>query len=692
MNDGYGGNEDFDYYAAADGGMAATSSSINHSNNSSIDGQPIIPPTPDDFKPAGSWGSYYRVGNMTRRKTAAHVMAEVDEDIDHAPEVDSLLDDEVEQDGLPHPVKKGLAKVLTKWDVIAYGVSSTIGAGIFVSTGAGTQAAGPAVMISFFLASLSCLFSAFAYCEFAARVPVSGSAYTFTYVCLGELAAWFIGWNLTLEYCISAAAVARAWASNLVLFFAQVGVTLPTWMNSIHLVGEEGTFLYSMSLLSALICILCTLLLLVGVKESSRVNMAVTIMNVSIILFVIIAGATYISFDNYVAAKPDNFNVTSGCEFPHQKVNLPTPSDNAPFQIQVTGTDSWLMPLSFSTDVKVSSTPVIHPAKGSYVANGLNGVLTGAALVFFAFVGFDSVTTLAEEVKSPKTDLPFGILVTLAISTTLYLGASFVIAGMVPWYCVDVNAPLAQAFQSAGNSWATTLISACTVTGLSATCLASLFGQPRIFYRMAKDGLIFKAFAKVHPKTQTPYWGTIITGGVAGTIALFLSIDSLQNMISIGTLMAFSTVCAGVIVMRYQPLPDNQLPMWKSSPVFWLLVFLVPATALCVCMRFHDELHFSILIVLFVLTIATVFGMSRLPVNEGNINPDLFMCPLCPWLPSLGILTNLYLIASLDWESYVRIAIWTVLGFAIYFVYGIRYSRLGYIDAMRKEISDARDA
>ena len=660
-----------------------------------------------DFSPSQPWSYYFTLNSLTRRKTTAIVMQEAAEDSGNpTPPSHSSTSRPVTPDPsepapiLPpaHPVAKvGLLKVLTVYDVIAYGVSSTIGAGIFVSTGAGALSAGPAVMVSFLLASVSCLFSAFAYCEFASRVPVSGSAYTFTYVTLGELAAWFIGWNLTLEYCISAAAVARAWASNFLLFFSQIGLHLPEWLASVALI-KDGEYLQSLSPLSAVICIVCTLVLLLGVKESSRVNMAVTVMNVSIILFIIIAGATYISTDNYTAAPPLpnvapalQCNTTAASALSTSSFLSPTPHSQTRYysvHLASSSASAFLPPsvsfLSSATPPPLGTLPNPAPGRGTYFPKGLNGVLTGAAQVFFSYVGFDSVTTLAEEVKRPKRDLPIGIISTLAISTALYVGATAVLAGMVPWYCVDINAPLARAFTFAGNHWATTLIAACTVTGLSTTVLASLFGQPRIFYRMSKDGLLFSLFQSLHPRSQVPYWGTIITGGVAALISFVLSIDSLQNMISIGTLMAFSTVCAGIVILRYQPPADLSQPVrpqtWRTNVVLFLFLFLLAAIALCVSLTNLSSVNVAVPILLFLAMLVPVVRLALLPQNRANPGNDIFLCPLVPYLPCAGIFTNVYLICSLDWESYVRIIVWTVLGFAIYFGYGIRYSRLGRKD------------
>ena len=362
-------------------GLLSSSSSV-----SSLPSDSIVPYS-SQFTPSQPWRYYFTLDSLTRRKTTAIVMQEASEDSGNPtpPSHDSTANPpDPSPDDPPVlappsvPVKVGLRKVLTVYDVIAYGVSSTIGAGIFVSTGAGALSAGPAVMVSFLLASLSCLFSAFAYCEFASRVPVSGSAYTFTYVTMGELAAWFIGWNLTLEYCISAAAVARAWASNFLLFFQQIGLTLPGWLASIQLISD-GDFFQSLSPLSAFICLACTLILLLGVKESSRINMAVTVMNISIIFFIIIAGSTYVSRDNFLATPADStIPAASQCNR-----TAPDASATQYALVYKTSSTSYIPSLSFqsyhpaSSDSPIRALPVPPPAKGSYFPNGLNGLLTG---------------------------------------------------------------------------------------------------------------------------------------------------------------------------------------------------------------------------------------------------------------------------------------------------------------------------
>jgi amino acid transporter len=667
-----------------------------HNNNNNMNGITVDKSSSSSnylLESAGSfqWRNMLNWNRMRQTKSVAIVMQEAAEDSGEAPSADGSGQP---SDGVQQ--SQSLQKVLTIYDIIAYGVGSTVGAGIFVTTGTGALNAGPAIVLSFTLASLSCLFSAFAYSEFASRVPVSGSAYTFTYVCLGELASWFIGWNLTLEYAISAAAVARGWSNNFVYFFDLIGAPVPSALNSISVNG--GSMIQEISILAAVICFICMGILLFGVKESSRFNMIMTIMNISVILFIIIAGSTYIDSKNW---------------------SIPIPAD-----------------LDTST-YKIGSSC----SKGGFFACGLNGILTGAAQVFFAYIGFDSVTTLAEEVKNPKRDLPIGIIVTLSISSALYIGASLVVTGMVPWYLLDQNRPLATAFKQVGNDWAATLIAGITVTGLTASTLTSLFGQPRIFYRMAKDGLLFRAFATLHPTTKAPLWGTIITGCSAAFIAFIFSLDALSNMISIGTLLAFSTVCGGIVILRYESpnRPRNSVPgedLQGSSPnnnysaenaallegpeyneevaipavkkllqplfrravcvsmdrilpsnsAVLLCIYLLPCVMVSVGLRESDTIPWAITIIFALLGVMIVLRIWYLPVDKANLpRSDQFICPLVPFLPCLGIFTNIYLITSLDFLSYVRVFIWTLIGFSIYFFYGIHHSRLS-LSTLRQQL------
>lgn len=610
---------------------------------------------------------------MTRTKSTAQVMHEAAEE-----EAESRTGGDDDGHGGLTPIQEGgMAKVLTVWDVIAYGIGSTLGAGIYAITGSGAAAAGPAIVVSFLVAATACLFSAFSYMEFAARVPIAGSAYTFTYVCLGELAAWFVGWNLTLEYAISAAVVARTWSSNLELFINQIGGNYPSWLSSISV---EWGITHDLSIMSAVICLVCMCILLLGVKESSNFNIFITFLNISVILFIIILGSFHVNSTNWTIPEPG--------------------SGKQP----------------------------------SYFPMGMNGVLTGAATAFFSYIGFDAVTTLSEEVKNPKRDVPIGIIATLVISTLLYVGTAIVVTGMQPWYEMAPNgsnqAPLATAFNYVGVKWAATLISGATVIAVTGSTLTSLFGQPRIFYRMAKDGLLFAPFGRLHPTTKAPLWGTIYTGFGAGIIAFLIPVETLANMISIGTLLAFSTVCAGVVILRFdrttvsldgshlmssvvahnpsEHLLGNEIAgaaqasyhttagpgahgsssadsdhveslrsRLFGSATFWLAIFLLPCVGFCASLRHSDTCPIWIMVLVGVSCFPPVIIIARMPICVYNLPKEgNFICPLVPYLPCLGIFTNCYLITSLDIFSYIRVIVWTAIGMSIYFGYGIFHSTL----------------
>eukprot|EP00753_Platysulcus_tardus_P009009 PLAT1762.1.p1 GENE.PLAT1762.1~~PLAT1762.1.p1 ORF type:complete len:604 (-),score=320.92 PLAT1762.1:106-1875(-) len=519
------------------------------------------------------------VERMTRKKTVEQTVKEI----------------EAESSGSSGPTLK---RALGLWDLVAYGLGSTVGAGIFVTTGkAAHTEAGPAVFLSFLISSFACLLSALCYAEFAARVPVSGSAYSFAYTTLGEAAAWFIGWNLTLEYGISAAAVARGWADYFANFFASVGLTLPWWMNDIDL---GGSYFSRASPLAAGIVLLVTIVLLLGVKESSRFNMVITVLNVIIIGFIVIYGSAHVDPANWTPFAP----------------------------------------------------------------HGASGVFTAAGIVFFSYVGFDAVCTLADEVKDPKRDLPRGIVLSLVASTLLYVAVAIVITGMVPSSKITLTAPLSDAFLSLKLNWAGSLVAFGSVTTLTATTLCSVFGQPRIFYRMAKDGLLFSAFASVS-KNQIPYIGTIVTGLSAGLIALVFDINELTNMISIGTLLAFSVVCASVLILRYDE-PEQKKPvMWLVVSFFFLSLLLGPLQTAGQWVLFF--------IVLAVLVAEAIALWRMRAVDMSGVS---FVAPYCPWLPCVGIAFNSRLIMGLPIASLYRLLIWTAIGFIIYFAYGVRNSKL----------------
>jgi len=515
----------------------------------------------------------------------------------------------------------GLPRVLSVFELIGYGVASTVGAGIFVTIGSAASDAGPAVLVSFLLAGFSSLLSALCYSEFASRIPISGSAYSFAYVAMGEFLGWFVGWNLTLEYAISASTVARGWSGYMLNFSSQALDFAPWWLEDIPIFG--GRF-FSFSWPAAAIVLVCTLILLRGVKESAQFNMVMTVVNLVIIIFVIIYAGTKVKVSNW-----DNF-------FPH----------------------------------------------------GIAGTWKAVGVVFFSYIGFDSVSTLAGEVARPERDLPIGIVGTLGIATTLYVGVSLAFTGMVNYADIASlgNAPLAQAFYGPNHSWAGYVVSAGSLTIMTATTLVSLVGQPRIFLQMAKDGLFFSLFGRVSQKTGTPFWGTVITGVISGVIAAFFRLDSLTEMISIGTLLAFIVVCAGVVILRFRSPPSDlqeldcdHTSVWGTwdewAVTAYLTLFMLASLLFSIAFTFFKHLQPWSMIPTGLIVVLTYIPLQMQEVKDP---PKTFTCPLVPFVPCLAILMNISFIVSLPIDSIIRLVIWTIIGMTIYFGYGIWNSKLNW--------------
>ncbi|KAN0008793.1 hypothetical protein ACTFIU_002086 [Dictyostelium citrinum] len=505
-----------------------------------------------------------------------------------------------------------LNKCLSIIDIISYGIGSTVGAGVFVSIGiAIATKAGPGTLLSFLFSAIACLISAFCYSEFSARIPVSGSAYTFAYVSLGEFMGWFVGWNLTLEYAISASAVARGWVGYFQVIFKIFGKDAPEWIN-----GYSINEWININPVAPVIIVICTIILVFGIKDSARFNMAITAINLLTITFFIILGSIHVDRSNW--------------------------------------------------------TP--------FLPFGMTGVFSGCSVVFFSYVGFDSVTTLAGEVKNPKRDLPIGIVGTLVIATTLYIGVTLVLSGMVNFIDVSQGSPLSDAFINNGldMKWAAMIIACGTLTSLTASTLCSLLGQPRIYLQMAKDGLFFEKFTSMNKK-QVPVFGTVFTGVFASILAIILDLDNLTNMISIGTLLAFTAVCAGVVVMRFRREDGGEDGFPSAFILFILFIFA------CV-FGISSKLGWNMWIQIALGACqAVIIGLLWLK-KQINI-PTSFRCPFNPILPCLGIVVNTFFIMHLDTPSFYRVAVWTALGSSIYFIYGIRHSKLNQLDTVDDSIN-----
>jgi basic amino acid/polyamine antiporter, APA family len=449
----------------------------------------------------------------------------------------------------------GLRKVLGPVQLTALGVGAIIGAGIFVLTGlAANQYAGPALALSFVVAGIGCTLAALCYAEFAAMVPVAGSAYTYAYATLGELMAWIIGWDLVLEYAVASSTVAHGWSHYFISFLSIFGIDLPhTWTSSpFDFDPATGHWVATgaiMNLPALLVVLAVTVILVIGIRESASFNAAMVILKLAVVAFVIVVGTGYI--------KPANWR---------------------PF-----------MPYGFP------------------------GVLRGAAYIFFAYIGFDSVSTHAEEARNPQRDVPIGIIVSLLLCTVLYILVAGVLTGMVPYDKIDLDAPVAQAFATRGLATAQFLIAAGAVVGITSVLLVLLLSQARILLALARDGLISRRFfGTIHPRFRTPHKATILTGILVALAGALFPLKLLADLVNIGTLMAFVVVCAAVIVMR----------------------------------RTNPDL------------------------------PRPFRTPFMPWVPIGGILMNLALMFSLGWENWLRLAVWLAIGLVIYFSYGRRHSRL----------------
>jgi basic amino acid/polyamine antiporter, APA family len=424
----------------------------------------------------------------------------------------------------PSMEKQRLRRTLGPATLVFLGIAGIIGTGIFVLTGtAARNYAGPAVAISFVIAGLVAGLAALAYAELSSMIPVAGSAYTYSYAGMGEIVAWIIGWDLVLEYAVGAMVVAQGWAGYVNGLLEQAGLGLPGALLAGPLEGGV------VNLLAILIVLGVTALLVYGIQESASVTNALVVVKLAIIAFVIFLGFTLINDINYVPFIPDPVTTDAGDR-----------------------------------------------------VYGISGIITAAGLVFFAYIGFDALSTTAEETRNPRRDLPLAIIVSLAVSTALYVLVSLVLVGMEPYLEIDTQEPLGQSFQDRGYAWAAALIRVGAAAGITGVIVVLLLSQPRIFYSMARDGLLPSVFAKVHPTFKTPWVATVSTGLVVALVAGFVPLDILATVVNIGTLFAFAVVSVSVIVLRYQQ-PDATRGYRVPGPP-WLLPGL--GTLVCVGLIF----------------------------------------------------------------------------------------------------------
>jgi basic amino acid/polyamine antiporter, APA family len=485
----------------------------------------------------------------------------------------------------------GLRRTLTKWHLTALGVGATIGAGVFATTGTAIvgdparPGAGPAIVLSFILTAVACGFAALCYAEFAAMVPVSGSAYTYAYASLGEFVAWIIGWDLIIEYAVGNIGVAIGWSGYFRELVSHFGLDLPAWLatdpRSAHLaataIAGGATDASSQYLASALTTAphvlgipiianlpaflsvaVITVILVIGIRESANTNNAMVLLKIGIILFFIAVGAFLL--------RPANW-----------------------------------------TD----------PALGGFAPNGFAGISAGAAIIFFSYIGFDAVSTASEEAKDPGKDMPFGIIMSLVICTVLYIALSLVMTGIAPWNTLGTPEPMITALAQANGPPALInasrfIVALGAVIAMGSVLLVFQLGQPRIFFSMSRDGLLPRAFSKVHPKYRTPYVGTILTGLFVAVFAAFANIAEVVDLTNIGTLFAFVLVSLGVIVLRR--------------------------------------------------------------LEPGRTRP--FRVPGVPFTPLISVAACLYLMLQLPRVTWVRFGLWLVAGLVIYFLYSKGHSRL----------------
>lgn len=521
-----------------------------------------------------------------------------------------------------HGQHKSLQKVLGVRDLTFMGIAAVIGAGIFSSIGNASYNGGPGVIFLYIFTAIACGFAALCYAEFASTVPVSGSAYTYSYVAFGEIFAWIIGWDLLMEYAIGNVVVAISWSEYFTGLLDKAGMHIPDWLTMDYVTAQRGFkegaesavaawtgapqifgFRVLMDLPAFLIVCLITYVVFIGIKESRSISNIMVIIKLAVIFLVIVLGAYYVNPDNW-----------------------------SPF------------------------TP-----------NGVSGILKGVSAVFFAYIGFDAISTTAEECKDPQRDLPKGMIYSLIICTILYVLLALVLTGMIPYSQLNVGDPLAEVFDKRGLYWVSGIIAVSAIIATASVLLVFQLGQPRIWMSMSRDGLLPKIFSRIHPVYQTPSFSTILTGLVVGIPALFLNLEVLLALTSIGTLFAFVLVCGGVLVLQKQkdrPHAKFRVPHVSGKYIVPLLVIL----AITLIATYSPE-HFSSIFTKEGFPML-LFWIVAITIGVLSFVKDFSLIPV------LGLISCFYLMAQESHTNWYRFLIWLFIGLIIYFSYGYRNSRL----------------